>query len=331
MPKKILVIRFSSIGDIVLTSPVIRCLKSQLPDSEIHFLTKHKFTQLLEFDPNISKVIGFSGKLENLIPTLKEEQYDYIVDLHNNLRSRWIRFRLRKPGASFPKLNVLKWLWVQFKVEALPPIHVVDRYFLAAKALGIKNDGKGLSFFPCDCEKPNSDQLPEPFQNRPYVIFAIGGTHFTKRLPAHKWIELYSLLRWPVCIVGGKEDWATGATLVEAAKKTGLPVWNACGAFSIGGSAWLIQNSVLVFSNDTGMMHIAAAFKKPIVAFWGNTSPKLGMYPYETNYIDMEVADLSCRPCSKIGFDTCPKGHFRCMNNQDLGNPILANFLACIP
>jgi ADP-heptose:LPS heptosyltransferase len=331
MSKKILVIRFSSIGDIVLTSPILRCLKSQLGDSEIHFLTKSKFKSLVEFDPHVDKIFGLSSSLEEIIPALKKENYDFVVDLHNNFRSRWIRFRLGKPGASFPKLNTLKWIWVHLKTNRMPSNHIVDRYFKATEKLGIQNDGNGLSFYPCSCEQPDSTQIPKLFQDGGFTLFSIGGTHFTKRMPVKKWIELFPLAKSPICIIGGVEDRETGDFIEKAGLKAGIAIWNSCGQFSIGGSAWLIQKSCLVFTHDTGMMHIAAAYKKPVVAIWGNTSPQLGMYPYQTPHFNMEVANLSCRPCSKIGFDKCPKDHFKCMNDQNTKNPFLVDFLANIP
>lgn len=140
-------------------------------------------------------------------------------------------------------------------------------------------------------------------------------------MPAKKWNEILSWIPAPVIIIGGKEDQEAGEQIVE--ENPGFPgqhIWNACGQFSIGGSSYLIRMSSLVITHDTGMMHIAAAFKKPTVAIWGNTTPRLGMYPYQTEYINLEVDDLPCRPCSKIGFSACPEVHFQCMEKQTPGH-----------
>ncbi len=325
---KILLIRFSSIGDIVLTSPVSRIVKTQVPGANVHYLTRKKFKSLLEFDPYIDQLHLFDENLSSIIHELKKEKFDLILDLHNNLRSRIIAIALNRPTVHFSKENIRKWLYVRFKKDYLPNTHIVDRYLKAANILGIENDNKGLGFYPCECESVSEQDLPEAFHNRKFVVFSIGGTHATKRMPAVKWLEILSWIPAPVLIIGGKEDREAGETIING--NAGFPgqyIWNACGQFSIGGSSYLIQLSSMIITHDTGMMHIAAAFKKPTVAIWGNTTPRLGMYPYQTEFINLEVKDLQCRPCSKIGFSACPEGHFQCMVKQDTQSPVLQSFV----
>ncbi len=325
---KILLIRFSSIGDIVLTSPVSRIVKTQVPGANVHYLTRKKFNSLLEYDPFIDQIHLFDENLGLIIDELKKEKFDLILDLHNNLRSRVISLALNRPTLHFPKENILKWLYVRFKKDYLPHTHIVDRYLKTAEILGVINDNQGLGFYPCDCESVTANDLPEAFRNKKFIIFSIGGTHATKRMPAKKWNEILSWIPAPVIIIGGKEDQETGDQIVgENPGFPGQHIWNACGQFSIGGSSYLIRRSSLVITHDTGMMHIAAAFKKPTVAIWGNTTPRLGMFPYQTEYINLEVDDLPCRPCSKIGFSACPKGHFHCMENQDTKSTELVSFV----
>lgn len=325
---KVLVLRFSSIGDIVLTSPVLRCLKEQVDGIEIHFLTKKKFFGLLEHNPRISRIFTFDGSLSVILPKLKAENYDLIIDLHNNLRSNYLKLRLGKPAFAFDKLNLQKWLLVNLKKDFMPNVHIVERYLDTIKKLGVKNDEKGLEFFPCDCEKVDESEFPSEIKGLPYAILSIGGTHFTKKMPVSKWIELASQVALPLVIVGGKEDLFVANQLEIELKKQAGKVWNTCGKFTIGGSAHLIKNSALVLTHDTGMMHIAAAFQIPTVAIWGNTTPKLGMFPYRTEHINLEVNNLDCRPCSKIGFSACPKSHFDCMVKQDFSYKPLQKFIA---
>ena len=325
---KVLVLRFSSIGDIVLTSPVLRCLKEQLVGIEIHFLTKKKFFNLLEHNPRILKIFTFENSLSKVIPQLKSENYDLVIDLHNNLRTNYLKFLLGKPSFSFEKLNFRKWILVNLKKDLMPNVHIVERYLETVKILGVKNDGKGLEFYPCDCEKVEESDYPVEIQGLPYTILSIGGTHFTKKMPLAKWLELANQVALPLVIIGGKEDLETANELESDLKKVGKKVWNTCGKFTIGGSAHLIKNAALVITHDTGMMHIAAAFQIPTVAIWGNTTPKLGMYPYKTQYITLEVNDLDCRPCSKIGFSACPQSHFNCMMKQDFSQKALQIFIA---
>jgi len=316
--KKILIIRFSSIGDIVLTTPVVRCLKTQHPDFEIHFLTKVAFAPLLSANPYISKVISIKNSTSEVTESLKLEKYDYIIDLHKNIRSLGIRWKLRVKTSSFPKLNVRKWLLVQFKINLMPKIHIVDRYFKAVKSLDVSNDNKGLDYFFSDSEKISSDQLPSSHRNG-YVAMVIGGKHKTKQLPVEKAVSILKKINYPVILLGGKEDAEEGNLIQQQA---GKHVYSACGKFTINQSAFLINQSLVVITNDTGLMHIAAALHKPIISIWGNTTPELGMYPYMPGYPELfkifEVKGLPCRPCSKIGFEKCPKQHFKCMMNQDI-------------
>jgi len=315
--KKILVIRFSSIGDIVLTTPVIRCLKIQ-SGAELHYITKKRFEPILKSNPNIDKLWLYDGNFRKLIPGLKAEHFDFIVDLHGNPRSSYVRFRLGRPSGSFPKLNIKKWLIVNFKWDFLPGIHIVDRYFKAAGRLGLKNDGNGLDYFI-----PEEDEVVPPF--RDYIAVVIGGKHNTKIFPAERVAEVIQRLQKPVILLGGKEDWVRGEQIVLLSDKH---VKNACGEYRLNQAASIVRQAAAVLTNDTGLMHIAAAFRKKTVSVWGNTIPGFGMSPYMPGYEQgsfiAEVKGLSCRPCSKLGFRECPKSHFRCMMDIRLDD-IIAN------
>jgi ADP-heptose:LPS heptosyltransferase len=322
---KILVLRFSSIGDIVLTSPVVRCLAIQLPHAEIHFATKLENKFLLEFNPHIHKIHLLGESLNYLIQELKHEQFDYVIDLHNNLRTRQIKARLGVKSFSFHKLNIQKWLLCNLKINSMPDVHIVDRYMKTVESLGVVNDDKGLDYFSCTCDSVEPEYLPETHRNGFYA-FAIGGQHVTKRLPATKIAEAIQQLNAPVILLGGKEDRKAGVEVLSLIPNKKI-VFNGCGEFTFGSSAWLLSQSLGVLTNDTGLMHVAAAFKKRTVAFWGNTVPEFGMYPYKTEFLTLENKALSCRPCTKIGYDKCPKGHFKCMNELDM-NGIRAFFAA---
>ena len=304
---KFLILRFSSIGDIVLTTPVVRCLKLQFPNSEVHFTTKKQFKVLVENNPYIDKYFLLEKSLNRLIKDLQSEDYDYIIDLHNNLRTSIIKFRIPAKSFSFEKLNFKKWHLVNFKINIIPNIHIVDRYLKTVESLGIKNDNQGLDYFI-----PDRDNV---VINEVFVAYVIGGQHFTKKLPTHKIIEICEQSLTKVILLGGKEDFVTGEIIQKA---LGKKVINACGSYNLNQSASLLQQAEYVISHDTGLMHIAAALKKRIVSIWGNTVPAFGMYPYLTDYKLVENNNISCRPCSKIGYSKCPKGHFKCMQDLDL-------------
>lgn len=329
MPEKILVIRFSSIGDIVLTTPVIRALKTQLDNSEVHFCTKKQYAGLLEANPYVDKLHLLEDDFSTLADSLQKEGFDYVVDLHNNLRTRRLKTRLKKPSAAFPKLNWEKWLIVNFKINKLPNIHIVDRYFEAAAELGIKKDTLGLDYFIPEKDEIEDDWLPDTHQ-KDFVAFAIGGAHETKKLTLDRMIELCDKINKPIVLLGGKEDVENGKKieaffnaeedseeLKESLDQLGkkAQIYNGCGKFNLNQSASIVKRASFVFTHDTGMMHIAAALKKNIFSIWGNTIPEFGMYPYQTKFTILENKKLSCRPCSKIGYDKCPKGHFKCMND----------------
>lgn len=257
------------------------------------------------------------------MPQLRAENFDFVADLHKNFRSKYVLLRLMKPNHSFPKLNLKKWMLVRFKIDRLPQIHIADRYFEAVKPLAIVNDGEGLDYFIPENEEVDPARLIPSGETR-YIAFSIAGKHNTKIFPEEKVVEVCKALDHPVILLGGYEDKARGERIQLQA---GSHVMNGCGMFSINQSASLIRQAEKVITNDTGLMHIAAAFKKPVLSVWGNTVPEFGMYPYlpedqnQNSYL-FEVKGLSCRPCSKLGFEKCPKGHFRCMMDQDIGKMI---------
>ncbi len=315
---KLLVIRFSSIGDIVLTTPVLRCIKKQLPGTELHFLTKERYRSILEANPYVDKVITLGLSKTLMMHQLKTEEYDAIIDLHHNLRTWEVKRALKGvPAYSFHKLNWQKWLMTACKINRLPQQHIVDRYLATTSGFGVMNDGEGLDYFIPEEQHVKANDLPLSHQMG-YIALVIGAAHATKQLPADRCIELCRRISLPVVLLGGKVDFARGE---EISRHDPIKVYNACGKFSLHESADLVRKSLLVITPDTGLMHIAAAFKKPIISIWGNTIPAFGMTPYYGRHqVPQHISEvqLGCRPCSKIGHDACPKKHFNCMQQQDL-------------
>ena len=315
---KFLIIRFSSIGDIILTTPVIRCLKKQVPGAVVHMVTRHKFKGILEANPYIDKLHLLPASLDETIRELKEESFDYVIDLHHNIRTLKVKRALGVKSFSFNKLNIEKFIYTSFKVNVLPPIHIVDRSLDTVKSFGVKNDGEGLDYFIPEKDKLKESDLPLPHQLA-YVGVVIGAALATKKLPVTKLKELCQNLDFPIVLLGGPEDKQTGdeISLTDPEK-----IYNSCGKFNLNESAGLVKKAKLIITHDTGLMHIAAAFKKPIISIWGNTVPAFGMTPYYGNspvfHRSFGVSGLRCRPCSKIGYQKCPRGHFKCMRQQDI-------------
>jgi len=320
---KILVLRFSSIGDIVLTTPVVRMLANN--GHEVFYFTKKQYAGILEHNPYIKKVFLLSGNFKESADTIKQVNVDYIIDLHKNLRTLRVKLALRKPYSSFSKLNFRKWLLTALKINMLPKTHIVDRYLKAAERFISEYDDSGLDYFT---DSGLADKLTEQYELKPgkYVVLAVGGQHATKRLPIGKLMEICDKLMFPVVLLGGKEDEDTGIQLSQLSLNN---VLDLCGKISVNESAAIISRCAAIITHDTGMMHIAAAYHINIVSVWGNTVPEFGMTPYmSTQYnhrsVIIETMNLRCRPCSKIGYEQCPKGHFKCMNYIDTDEVVAA-------
>lgn len=324
MPK-FLIIRFSSIGDIVLTTPVIRCLKQQVVGCEVHFLVKDKFRSVVEHNPYIDKVHVLAHSWELMVEELITEEYDYIIDLHHNIKTMRVKKALKKASNkkvrsfSFYKLNIQKYFLTALKINLLPKVHIVDRYMKTVASFNVKNDGRGLDYFISKEEETTLRDIPAS-HHAGFVACVIGAAHNTKKWPVHKWKEFCSELKHPIILLGGPEDKAAGD---EIAAVDAVKIYNSCGKFKLNESADLVRKAKLVITHDTGLMHIAAAFKKPIISLWGNTVPAFGMTPYYgasmVSAVIMQANKLWCRPCSKIGYDKCPLGHFKCMEKIEAG------------
>ncbi|MES2429446.1 MAG: glycosyltransferase family 9 protein [Bacteroidota bacterium] len=323
---KFLVIRFSSIGDIVLASPVMRCLKTQLEDAEVHFLTKESFKTVTASNPYIDKFFYFNDDLDLVIEQLKEEKYDYVIDLHKNFRSIKVAKSLKTKTLSIDKLSIPKLILTKLHINIMPKRHITQRSLDTVKSLGIKDDGKGLDYFIPEQDKISQDDLPTS-HSAGFIAIVIGASYFTKKLPVHKLQELCNKIDHPIVLVGGKDDAEVGNAVAAI---DDIKIYNACGKFNLNESAHIVQKAKLVISHDTGLQYIACAFNKKVIAIWGGTSPKLAVEPFygsrflstQNNlpYDNIIVPNLWCQPCSKYGKDKCPLGHFKCMEKQDIDN-----------
>jgi heptosyltransferase-2 len=318
--KKILVIRFSSMGDIIYTTPVVRCLKLQIPNAEIHFLTKEQFKYIYNNNPYLDKLHLLKSTLNETIEDIKAEKFDLIIDLHNNLRTSIIKLRTGIKSSTYKKERIKKFLALKFKrKEFINPKHLVDRYLGTVEFLGVKNDGKPIDYYIKGTYKL-ADLLPETHQNN-YVAFIIGATHFTKRLPVDKIITICKKINKPIVLLGGND---VEANATEIKNAVGNKIFNTCGKINLDQSVFLVANANSVIGFDTGLTHISEAFNKPLVSIWGGTTPELlGVSPYQIDKSLISDVDLACRPCSKFGLEECPLGHFKCMHEID-EKPIIA-------
>jgi len=322
---KFLVIRFSSIGDIVLTTPAIRCLKQQVAGAEVHFLTKLSFKAVTAHNPHIDKFFYYENNLPELIKQLKAERYDYVIDLHKNLRTLRIKSALRVETYSYNKESLQKFMLTKFHINFMSGRHIALRCLDALAKFNVKDDGRGLDYFIPPADKVSAADLPIS-HSMGYVAIVIGASYYTKKLPVHKLQQLCLQIGYPIILVGGKEDIPEGEKIAAAEP---AKIYNACGKFNLNESADIVRNARVVISHDTGLQYIACAFNKPVIAIWGGTSPKLDVEPFygycylnavqnKAMYKNMVVPGLLCQPCSNFGTATCPVGHFKCMEQQDL-------------
>lgn len=310
---RILIVRFSSIGDIVMTTPVVRLLKEQLDGIvEIDYITKAVHASILALNPYIHRVIGIDKHVSEVAVELKKARYDYVIDLHNNLRSRQVKRAVKSLSFTVDKRNLAKWLYVNTKREWLSIGHFTERCIKAITPLGVTDDGKGLDYFVPADKAISLNDLPERFRQG-YIAYAIGGKTEGKILPTRKIIELCEKIDRPIVLLGGKEDAARG---FEISQRTECHVWNTCGKLDLQQSASFIQQADLVITHDTGLMHISAALGKRVISLWFATTPQLGFSPWRPgNGSKMIEAECKKRPTSKLGNRGYENG---CVFNVDL-------------
>jgi len=330
----ILIIRFSSMGDIILASPLIRILRKKYPDARIDVLTKEQYGDLVRFNPHISSVVTLKTnekkELNELAPSLREKHYDVLLDLHNSIRSRYIRSQIN-PGELHivnkrvvPRFFLVNLKWNFYK-ETIP---VAERYLETAASLGIEDDNKGLELFLPDQAKVTAGTVLKDFFNGADCVIGMAPTakHFTKIWPAERFIELarraVNEFHAKLLIFGGKEDEGYCNEISAKINAGGMnrDSFNCAGKFTILETAAAMDRCEIVVTNDTGLMHLASARGRKIVALFGSTVKEFGFFPFRSDSIVIENTELRCRPCTHIGRDHCPKGHFKCMTELSVDN-----------
>ena len=306
-------------------------VKEQLEgEVEVHYLTKRKFSSVLLHNPYIDQLHEMEKDISEVMETLQLEGFDYVIDLHKNIRSALIKKQLPALSFTVDKLNFKKWMLVNWGINKLPEKHIVDRYLDTARAFGLKNDMKGLDYFLGDQDNVDFDNWEIDVKNG-FVAFAIGAAHIGKKMPTDKISEIISELDLPIVLLGGKEDQEAAEEIVKTASNK--KVVNACGKYSINQSAFIVSKCEVLIAGDTGLMHIGAAFKRKIVSIWGCTVPEFGMYPYLTDprSVIIEPNHLAKRPCSKLG-NRCKYGiENRCITqipNSEITDAVNELFIA---
>lgn len=324
IPDKTLFIRMSSIGDIILTTPALRSFKKKFPRSRLDFIVRREFAELLRHNPYIDNLYEFNTQtglagLQKLCERLKPAGYDLIVDAHNNLRSRYIRKRV--PSRKTVRINkriIPRFFLVNFKWQIYKDnVHVVDRYMEPLRSFGVVNDNKGLELhIPRETTANIAGEFRKIKSERTTIAaLCPSAKHYTKRWLKEYYVELAGKLvkdfNAYIIMLGGPEDRAYCEDMRRLIGEE--HVINVAGEVTLLQSAAILDHCDVVVTNDTGLMHIAVARQRNVVAIFGSTVKEFGFFPYGLNSTVVEHPDLPCRPCTHIGLHKCPKKHFRCM------------------
>ena len=324
---KALLICGPAIADVVFATPIIRALKVQLDELELHILADLTVAFTLDENPYVDKIHFANASTWKNYRSLKHEKFDIIVNLREGLNAKFLGVLLNAKTYALKSNRWEQWLMINLKIDHLPDHHLVHRMFEGLNKLPVKPDELGLDYFIPDKDKVAKEWLPEAF-GEAYVVFCISASHNTRKLPVRRMIELCDKINKPIVLLGSKEDADTGEAIRKFFNQFASPgyeegilqlnkgtiIYNACGKFNFNQMASVVKQSRAIFTFDNEFIPIASAFKKEIFGLWGNTILLFGQYPYRTKFTVLENNKTSCRPCSATGFAKCPNGHFNCMN-----------------
>lgn len=324
---KVLVICGSTLADVVFATPVIRALKVQVDDVDLHVLADISTSFPLEENPYVDNIHYAEETVWRNYQNLKQQKYNIVVNLSEEWRSAFLVILLNIKSYSLKTIRWKRWLMVNLKIDQLPNKHLVHRMFEGVEELELKPDELGLDYFIPEKDKVSREWLPKAFWGE-YMVFCIPAAYNTRKLTIDRMIELCDKINKPIVLLGGKEDFEIGEVvssffgksvsltydegLLQLNKRT--IVYNACGKFNFNQMASVIKQSRAVFTFDNEFIPVASALKKEIFGLWGNTILMFGKYPYRTKFTVLENNRIECRPCTSKGFAKCPKGHFKCMN-----------------
>jgi heptosyltransferase-2 len=322
--EKVLIIRLSSIGDILLSTPFVRQVRQKFPEAQIDFVIKDVYKDLIKHNPHIDNIYTIkledrNSDLSEMKQVLEKQSYHVVFDLHNNIRSNYLKRNINAGTTRSIRKDKLKQsLLVWFKINKYDKeISIPERYLSVARDFGVVDDRKGLELFWDNAiiELAEKKAISNGFDlNSSFFALAPGAGFFTKRWPIKKFEQLIEIIRErenaSIVIFGGAEDKKIGSELTKMKN-----VIDFCGKLSLLESAYLISKGKVIISNDSGLMHMATAVQTPVLAIFGSTVRELGFFPYRSKSRITENSEISCRPCSHIGRHKCPKNHFKCMED----------------
>ncbi|MEO8445868.1 MAG: glycosyltransferase family 9 protein [bacterium] len=303
--KKILVIRLSSFGDIILSFPLLKKIKEKLPECKVHFLTKKNYEDVLLLNPHIDKIIFTDEKLSDTRKKVSDESYDLIIDIHKNVRSIYLSAFNSKNVVRYKKENFKKFLLVKFKINLLKEVIPVWKKYILPVRRFLKFDKLNFEITELTFDRTKSI-------DGKYTVIAPASRHFTKTYPAEKFIEYINKNTGTRFVLVGDNS-KKEELICSEIERSCINVVNLCGKLSINNLAGVIYNSSRIICNDSAVLHLAEAIGKKVTAIFGSTVREFGFFPQLEGSEVYENEGLDCRPCTHIGRDSCPKGHFKCM------------------
>jgi heptosyltransferase-2 len=319
VPRNVLAVRFGSLGDVLLTTPLLRAIRQQHPELRVTVLTRSRYVPLLADNPRVDEVIGLArgDSLLKLGLRLRGAQFSHLLDLENSTRSRLLRLLVPGRWRAAPQYRLAREVLIRTKDSLYPKDSpVAERYFAAARDLRVVPDGGPAEFFL----NPEAEAWAGAWltkvnvgNQRPFIAFAPSAARATKRWPPEHWVKLIRRVIATdagAVILGGPDD----AKLTGAiAARCGADAVNGAGVLSLQGTGAVLKRAAALVTGHTGAMYMAAALDKPLVALFGPTVRAFGYHPYNAAHAIVLERDLPCRPCSFSGGEECPLGHHMCL------------------
>ena len=310
---RVLLVRFSSIGDIVLTTPLVRALKHRHEDAQLIYVTKRAMAPLVADNPHLSHVVALEPgeSLPHLARRLRAFHPTHGLDLHGSLRSAALRLLVRCRWSGYAKRKVVRATLIATKLDLYRGrVPVAERYFEAARRLDVRPDGRPPEFFLGAAARDRVARwlAERGLADAPLAALAPGAAHATKRWPIAHWQALAGRLRaagYRIVVLGGPDDRGAARQLAGLGD-------SAAGEFTLQETGACLARAKVLISGDSGVMHMATGVGTPVVALFGPTVEAFGFFPYRGRATVLEQ-DLSCRPCSAAGTARCPLGHHRCL------------------
>ncbi|MBU4486619.1 MAG: glycosyltransferase family 9 protein [Candidatus Delongbacteria bacterium] len=315
---KILILRFSSMGDIILATPVLDVLKRDYPNSEIDWVVNKKFEDAVNTNPLINKLMIFKDKfgLKKIKDDISATNYDFIFDLHKNSKTNYLT-KDKKNVYRYNKRVFDRFMLVHFKKSYKEILPVTKMYFYALEKAGIETSGKWKLRFGLVKDIEIKTVNKYDLHNLNYIAIIPGASYTTKMWPKEYFKELVNKIissksiNKKIIIIGkGSAEEALGKFISEKIESDCIDL---TGKLNLQETAAVLKYADLVVTNDNGPMHLAECFNKKIIAVFGSTTEEFGFFPYSTKYKAIENLGLKCRPCTHFGRKKCPKGHFKCM------------------